>query len=409
MVLSAALGATDAYADFGRATFADRRNPPAVRALDADDQARFELGQVVYNTAWVAAGVPRAVRRDGIGPLFNSASCDGCHNNGARGRAAGRGGLTPGSFVMQLGGPPGNYGHVLNTAALPGYAPEGAVEITQVDRTGRYPDGAAYTLREPRYRVIDLAYGALDSAIVLRPRVGPALFGAGLIDAVPSAALERVRRSQPHAQRGEPGTGRFGWMAEAPSLKDQTERAMEREMGLTTEARPRDDCTAAQSTCHAAASGGSPEVSPEFLDAILSFERELAVPGPAPDRGVRGAKLFDSVGCGVCHRDSLPSRTADGEVKIAPYTDLLLHDLGDGLADRRVDGAIVASRWRTAPLWGLGHELARGEPALLHDGRARSVEEAVLWHDGQARAVRRRFERLPAAERAALLDWVSKL
>lgn len=408
-VCAASLAAAPAPADVGRATFTDPRDPPAVRSLDARTRARFELGQRVYNTTWVAAGTPRAERRDGLGPLFNAGSCDGCHNNGARGRAAGRGGIAPDSFVMQLGGPPSDYGHVLNTAALPGFAREGRVEITPVEHPGRYPDGATYSLREPSYRVAELAYGALDPAIILRPRIGPALFGAGLIDAVPAPALDSVRRSQPRAQRGERGAGRFGWMADAVSLQDQTERALEREMGLTTAARPQDDCTPAQSACRAASSGGSPEVAAEFLAAILTFERELAVPGATPMRDSPGGKLFARLGCGVCHRDALPSRTEEGEVTIAPYTDLLLHDLGKGLADRRVDGRIVTSRWRTAPLWGLGHELARGEPALLHDGRARSVEEAVLWHDGQARDARRAFEALPAARRAALLDWVSKL
>lgn len=118
-------------------------------------------------------------------------------------------------------------------------------------------------------------------------------------------------------------------------------------------------------------------------------------------RDSEGARLFAAAGCGVCHRQSLGA--------VAPYTDLLTHDMGKALADHRVDGRPVRSRWRTAPLWGLRHELARGETALMHDGRARSVEEAVLWHDGQARSARRRFEALPAAERTVLLDWVSML
>jgi CxxC motif-containing protein (DUF1111 family) len=390
---------------YGRAVFTDRRDPPTVAPLAAEERARFDLGQAVYNTTWVPAGLPRAERRDGVGPLFINASCDSCHNNGARGRGGQRAGETPNSFVMQLGGPDtGAYGHVLNTNALTGYVPEGEVQVGSSARTGRYADGATWTLREPRYTLVRLGYGELSPRTVLRPRIGPALFGVGLLESVPAAAIEAVRRSQPRAVRGR-AAGRFGWQAEAVSLQDQTERALEREMGLTTVTRPQDDCTPAQAACRAAPQGGSPEVSAEFLDALLTFQRELAVPGPAPATDAPGTRLFAAIGCAQCHRMELPAR----ERTIRPYTDLLVHDLGEGLADRRLDGRSVHSEWRTAPLWGLAHALARGDVALLHDGRATSVGEAVLWHGGQAEGARRRYLALGAAERAGLLAWLASL
>jgi len=298
---------------------------------------------------------------------------------------------------------------VLNTATTAGVAHEGRIEVDYVDRRGRYPDGSAWRLREPRYRLVDLAYGDLHPETVMKPRIGPALFGRGLLEAVPSPALEAVARAQPRAQRGVRSAGRFGWQADVATLEDQTERALQREMGLTTAARPFDDCTAAQLACRNAVAGGAPEMRAEYLQAMVTFERELAVPGPAPNRAATGARLFAAAGCGICHRDTLPADLPGGRVSIASYTDLLRHDLGEGLADRRVDGRRVPSPWRTAPQWGLQHDLARGEPSLMHDGRARTVEEAVLWHDGQARESRRRFAALSAAQRAALLDWVSSL
>lgn len=395
--------------DYGRAVFTDRRDPPTIAPLAAEDRARFDLGQALYNTAWVPAGLPRAERRDGLGPLFINASCDSCHNNGARGRGGQRAGETPNSFVMQLGGPDtGAYGHVLNTNALTGYVPEGQVQVGSSARTGRYADGATWTLREPRYTLVNLGYGELAPRTVLKPRIGPALFGVGLLESVPAAAIEAVRRSQPRTVRGR-AAGRFGWQAEAVSLQDQTERALEREMGLTTATRPQDDCTPAQAACRAAPQGGSPEVSAEFLDALLTFQRALAVPGPAPATEAPGARLFDAIGCAQCHRRELPVSVNEVERTIRPYTDLLVHDLGAGLADRRLDGRSVRSEWRTAPLWGLAHALARGDVALLHDGRAAGVEEAVLWHGGQAERARRRFLQLTAAERAGLLAWLASL
>ncbi|MET0292598.1 MAG: di-heme oxidoredictase family protein, partial [Steroidobacteraceae bacterium] len=173
-------------------------------------------------------------------------------------------------------------------------------------------------------------------------------------------------------------------------------------------ARPQDDCTPLQAACRQALQGGTPEVSAEFLEALLTFQREVAVPKLAREADPEGAALFESTGCALCHRPTLPSRDSSGEpVTIRAFTDLLVHDLGDGLADRTVDGRAVTTRFRTAPLWGLGYELTRGPPALLHDGRAGSLEEAILWHGGQAVTARRLFLELPAEKRATLVRWIA--
>jgi CxxC motif-containing protein (DUF1111 family) len=406
-----AMGGAYSHGDpIGRRPFTDARNPPFYRSLDANEQARVDLGHAVFNTQWVPAGTANAARRDGLGPLFNAAACDACHNEGAHGRGPAADGDAPAALVMQLDTAPRgesqdqrgdpHYGRTLNTTALDGVKPEAVVKIHYEERNGHYPDGAAWTLRAPQYFIVALKYGPLSKRTVLQPRLAPALFGVGLLEAVP----------------GVPA-GRFGWLGTASSIRDQTTKAFAREMGLTSSDAPKDDCTAVQHSCLAAANGGVPEVSDEFVAAVTDFQRYLAV----PERGAMPADVspmdqsFNELGCAICHRQRLPVMLEDvtgsaSRVEIEPYTDLHLHDLGPGLADRTVAGNFVPSRWRTAPLWGLSYRLhTERVPTFLHDGRARSIEEAILWHAGEAESVRQNFEHLPIMQRKQLLLWIATL
>jgi CxxC motif-containing protein (DUF1111 family) len=292
------------------------------------------------------------------------------------------------------------YGHALNAAAIDGFEPEAVVRIRYRSLSGHYPDGTSWALRSPQYLVSGLKYGALSRRTILEPRLAPALFGAGLLEAVSDVPA-----------------GRFGWQGTSLSIRDQTTKAFARDMGLTSSDVLQDDCTASQPLCRAAANGGTPEVSDEFLTAVIAFQRYLAVPerGAGPVKSSSMNETFTAVGCGVCHRERLPVHLPDaaglaqaGEIE--PYTDLRLHDLGPGLADRTIAGDHVPSRWRTAPLWGLAYRLkVESVPTFLHDGRARSVEEAVLWHAGEAQAARHNFEQLSGAQRQELLRWVETL
>jgi len=168
-------------------------------------------------------------------------------------------------------------------------------------------------------------------------------------------------------------------------------------MGLHSADYPMDDC-GDDALCAAAPEGGEPEVSEDFLQALTLFQSVLAVPRAEPldaEAEQQGAELFQRTGCTACHAPSLPVEGIQGISAIAAYTDLRRHDLGEELADRRLDGEIIKSRWRTAPLWGIAHLPRAGHLGLLHDGRARSVEEAVLWHAGEADESRRQFMALP--------------
>jgi CxxC motif-containing protein (DUF1111 family) len=414
---------------FPYAVFADSRDPPTATVLTPVERDAYDLGHAVFNTQFVPAGTPQASRRDGVGPLFNAPACDGCHNDGALGRGISGDGPLPAQLVIQLRAPVASergdpvYGRTLNTAALPGLLPEGKPSVRYIEITGHYADGGAWSLRRPEYRIDELTVGSLAAGTVLSPRMAPALFGLGQLQHVPSEVIAGLARSPApgthgavawHRRDGRLQLGRFGWQGDSVSLADQTGRALAREMGLTSNERSHDDCTTVERACQVMQNGGIPEISSEFFDALVDFQSRLAVPAPPqsadPAAVAEGKALFQGLGCSGCHREQLPLEAAIGQPStIAPYTDLLLHDLGLGLADHNVDGRAVPSRWRTAPLWGLGYALRRGDASLLHDGRARGTAEAVLWHDGEARAARNSYIELPADERRALDAFLRSL
>jgi CxxC motif-containing protein (DUF1111 family) len=434
LALCAAFPLTASAADpIGSQAFTNYRNPPPYRKLSEAEFARYDLGMTVFDTQFVVAGTPGAGRRDGVGPLFNAGSCDACHSNGAHGRGPTEDGPAPAPLVIQLATPSSKnatdpegdpvYGRVFNTAALEGVEHEGDVMIRFEETPGRYPDGASWSLRVPHYTFTKLHYGPLAPATIVKPRLAPALFGAGLLDAANVDGNDGVAGgdtatggAQVSASAQRPH-GRFGWQATALSVRDQTARAFSREMGLTSTDITHDDCTSAQMACLQQPNGGSPEVSDDLFDAVLSFERWLAVPtSPTPhSQPDRDGKIFADLGCVACHRPQLRVSLTDADGKtvseiVAPYTDLRTHDMGSRLADENVAGQKVASRWRTAPLWGLGYRMSFERfPTFLHDGRARSAEEAILWHDGEAASARHRFEHLPAEQRKALLHWLETL
>lgn len=369
--------------------------------------------------------------------LRRAASCDACHNEGARGRGPENDGLLPIALVIELSAPRGaggddnpgdpTYGHVFNTAAIDGFAPEGTASVRYEERVGRYADGTPWLLHAPQYTLSNLHYGPLAADTVIKPRLAPALYGDGLLERVPVAWLAaRARRAASAAQamrgrliwhvfEGQRLPGRFDWQGNATSIHDQTAHAFAREMGLTNRMVHTDDCTPVEQDCREAPNGGTPEVPHEF-HVILDFQRWLGVPMAATEEAKgdggnerRGAALFRSIGCAACHAPRLPVVLENGHSgSIQAYTDLLLHDRGKPLTDRDQSGRAALSLWRTSPWWGLGLPAQRGKRlALMHDGRARTIAEAVLWHDGEAQVATQRFERLGAIQRQILLDWLT--
>ena len=398
----------------------------------------FFFGNRLFNTNWIAA--PSSTEGfDGLGPLFNRVSCSGCHLRDGRGQPPGEGEEML-SMLVRLslpgqaadGGPLPHpaYGDQLSDRALPGVVPEGRATVAWEELPGTYADGTPYSLRRPLLSFHDLAYGPLDG-VLTSPRVAPFVIGLGLLEAVPDATLRALAdpddadgdgisgRVNEVWDRGAEATvpGRFGWKANQPSLLQQSAGAALGDIGLTTGLFPAENCRPAQADCAAAVNGGSPELDDAFLAKLILYMRTLAVPlaRDFDDPEVQaGAALFAASGCAACHTPTL----ASGESHLAalsgqtfhPFTDLLLHDMGPGLADGRPDFLASGSEWRTAPLWGLGLlEQVNGHQFLLHDGRARGFAEAILWHGGEAEAAKERFRALDVTDRAALVRFLGAL
>jgi len=265
------------------------------------------------------------------------------------------------------------------------------------------------------------------------------MIGLGLLEAIPEAAIRA--REDPDDENSDgisgranrvwsvetqaPTLGRFGWKAGQPAVKQQAAEAFAGDIGIGSwmAPLPYGDCTPAQKACREAPHGGTAakpleEINAKLLDLVAFYARNLAVPvrrtPDAPDV-LRGKLLFHEIGCASCHVPSFetgpssPDEHLRGQV-IWPYTDLLLHDMGEGLADNRPEGRADGQEWRTAPLWGIGlTETVNGHTFFLHDGRARSLTEAILWHGGEAQRARDAFAGLPAEDRQRLIAFVGSL
>jgi CxxC motif-containing protein (DUF1111 family) len=412
-----------------------------IPTLTSQHRASFFVGNSFFNQNWVSA--PSTVSmRDGLGPLFNARSCSTCHFKDGRG-APPEPGRSPISLLVRISLPGGGdsrgaprhdpvYGDQIQTDALPGLPHEAAIAFDYSERTGRFPDGEPYALRAPRIRLSQPGYGALPTNLETSARVAPALIGLGLLEAVPEAdILTGVDPDDRNgdgisgrdnrvwdAAGGEVALGRFGWKAEQPSVRQQVAVAFQTDMGLTSSLLPDENHTPLQPVCSGRPDGGTPEVTDAVLQDVVRYSRALGVPARRnldDPRVRRGAELFQRAGCTGCHRVSFRSgavadlRELGGQV-IHPYTDLLLHDMGEGLADHRPAFGADGREWRTAPLWGIGLVgKVSGHRFFLHDGRARGLQEAVLWHGGEASAAQQAFVRMTRGERGDLIAFIESL
>lgn len=400
-------------------------------------QANRLRGEEFFNTPLVPAP-STATLRDGLGPLYNSVSCESCHNNLGRGRPADHDGRPSESLVVQLSlrhpdgsdGPHPRYGANFNPQAIPGVPAEGQVRISHELVTGRYADGPAWEIRKPAYHFEQLAYGSIADAS-FSPRMAQPLIGLGLLEAIPETGI--LARADPDDGNhdgisgrpnwigGEgtgPRLGRYGWKANQVDIHAQAVAAFLSEQGISSDGTAPSNCAPGQTACLAMPGGGRPEISNAALDTIVMFLRTVSVPARRnldSDAVKRGAALFAQAGCQGCHVPAwqtgpVPDLPALGNQPIHPYTDLLLHDMGPGLADDRPDHDATGSEWRTPPLWGIGRTAELGiPPNYLHDGRARTLEEAVLWHGGEAAAAQAAFVGWGRGEREALLAFLASL
>ena len=420
-----------------------------------EEEEQFKLGNALFRKFWVSA--PSSTQAsDGLGPLFNARSCQSCHLKDGRGKPP-EGGETL-SMFLRLAGPPRTaeerqdiaeyrrlnspdpvYGEQLQEFAVPGLPAEGKMQVSYVEESFQFADGETASLRRPAYSVAGLAYGPLDKGTTLSPRVANPMIGMGLIEAIPAGdilanadpddadgdgisgrpAIVRDHRSE------EIVLGRFGWKAQNGSIRDQAASAFAGDIGISTPDVPRShgDCTKAQPACIAMPDGvqprlGDTEAPDPVMDLVTFYSKNLAVPRrrDVDDPTVlRGKRMFYDSGCPACHVPKfVTSRQADNKAQafqlIWPYSDFLLHDMGEGLADGQPVGMASGREWRTPPLWGVGlTEAVSGHSFFLHDGRARNLTEAVLWHGGEAATARDAFAALPFDDRAALLRFLESL
>ena len=414
---------------------------PAAENISLDNKLMFSTGNAFFNQAWTVA--PASTEsRDGLGPLFNARSCSTCHFKDGRGRPPLEGETELTSMLLRIGVPgaaPGEaplpdpiYGDQLQPNGVDGVPGEGEPSVSYASIEGQYDDGEPYELLAPTYVVQTPSHGAFAADLLISPRVAPAMIGMGLLEAIPEARLEDLSDPDDRDGDGISGhvnrvwdattesftAGRFGWKAEQPSVRQQAAGAFVGDMGITSSLFPAESCMPLEVECQTALRGGDPEISDMLFERVVRYSQLLAVPGRVDyeePEVLRGKARFAELGCQGCHTPSHHTRAdaALAEVSgqlIWPYTDLLLHDMGDALSDGRASFAAEGNEWRTAPLWGIGHyQDVNGHERLLHDGRARGVAEAILWHGGEASEAKRGFVALSAAERLDLIAFVESL
>jgi CxxC motif-containing protein (DUF1111 family) len=407
----------------------------------------FSVGNSFFRNPWVPAPASTTAR-DGLGPLFNTNACQNCHIKDGRGHPPEADAASAASMLVRLSIPAGadeaerlihqgvipepTYGAQLQDMANPGIAPEGKVRLRYSSVPVRFADGTEVQLRKPQLDISQLGYGPMHPDVRVSARVAPPMIGLGLLEAIPEADI--LAQADPDDANGDGISGRanqvwdraeqrtvlgrFGWKAGQPSLNQQNAEAFANDMGLTTTLIAHDNCTDAQSDCLAAVNGGVPEVSDNILASVLFYSRNLGVPArrdvDAPEV-LRGKGLFHLAGCQQCHTPRFTTAADAAEPELAnqvirPYTDLLLHDMGEGLADGRDEFLATGREWRTPPLWGIGlTQTVNGHTQLLHDGRARNLLEAILWHGGEAETAKQQVLKFDADERAALLAFLNSL
>ncbi len=395
--------------------------------FEGGDKASFAMGASLFQHAWVFSPSVDEGAFPGLGPLYNRLSCIACHVKNGRG-AAPRDGEPVRSMVVRLsvqgrnahGGaaPHPVYGGQLNPEGAPGVPGEGDALLFYRADSVTLDDGEKIDLRAPRLEFRGLAYGPIEATTEISVRNAPPVIGLGLLAQVPESVLRDIAAKNGGrlnhvwdiaAQRV--AIGRFGWKANQPSVTQQVANAFVEDLGVTSRLFPDANCTSAQKACRERAAQEKPqELTDEQLEAIDFYLTHLAPPPrrAADSASVRaGAEIFGLIGCAACHREKLPLENGR---TIQPFTDLALHDMGEGLADGRPDFEAGPRDWRTAPLWGLGLAGAIGDTAnFLHDGRARTFAEAILWHGGEAAAAARAYRALSRVQRETLHAFLSSL
>jgi len=429
----------------------------AAPTLDAKQAELAALGRQMFSNRWAFFWFENA--EFGRGPTSNAQACTTCHAGNGRGLAPGTPLPAKGSdgpdrdhhisvpfepapnLVVRLSvegvgphagpKPHPHYGDQLQNFGVKGVVPtEGQLNVEWREQTFTFPDGEQIRLRAPAITLSELAYGPLGDGAMVAGRLAPPLVGLGLLDAIPEQTIVQLAGRAPVAgirgrvnrvwdeSQGRTVLGRFGLKANHGSLREQVAAAFINDLGLSNPVYPEQNCPPVQQSCKEQMVAGRPEITALRLAATELYVRVLMVPvrRHTDDPQVRrGEQLFAEAHCAVCHVPELNTAESAQLPQLAaqtirPFTDLLLHDMGAGLADGRPDFLAGGSEWRTPPLWGIGlSRQVNGAGAFLHDGRARSFAEAILWHGGEAAVSREAYTRLARADREALVAFLQSL
>ena len=423
--------------------------------ISFQDELDFKVGNGLFRKLWVSSP-SSTLASDGLGPLYNARSCQRCHLKDGRGHPPegpddnaismflrvsipGR----PEDAIAEIEGylatrPEPTYGTQMQDFSLAGHRAEYSLKINYTETEVKLSGGEKTFLRKPTYTAANLGYGPLHPEAMLSPRIAPQMIGLGLLEAIPASDI--LANADPDDADGDgisgrpnivwsvefdqPMLGRFGLKAGSPTVREQSAAAFAGDIGISNPLFPNPwgECTEAQTDCRAAPHGDQDdrvfELDEVGLDLVTFYSRNLGVPArrDVDDPEVlRGKEIFYSTGCTACHTPSFVTHRLEDQPEqsfqlIWPYTDMLLHDMGPGLADGRPEARANGQEWRTPPLWGIGlTQQVSGHTYFLHDGRARSLLEAVLWHGGEAQKQRDTVVEMPPEDRAALIRFLESL
>jgi len=420
-----------------------------------ENELFFKMGNGLFRKVWVSSP-SSTLASDGLGPLYNARSCQRCHIKDGRGHPPQGPQDNRISMVLRLSipapddaaiaeiqdyiatQPDPTYGTQLQDHAVIGHTPEYRLDVSYEETDVTLADGTKVFLRAPTYRAGNLGFGPLHPEAMLSPRVAPQMIGLGLLEAIPAADI--LAHADPDdldgdgisgrpnivwsVEHDQPMLGRFGLKAGNPTLMQQSAEAFAGDIGISSPLFPagHGECTVNQRSCRAAVHGNDAargtEIDAAAMDLVLFYSRNLGVPARRDvhtPQVLRGKKVFYDTGCASCHTPSFVTHRLKDQPEqsfqlIWPYTDMLLHDMGPGLADNRPEARANGREWRTPPLWGIGlTEQVSGHSFFLHDGRARSLLEAILWHGGEAQSQKDAVIDMPTADREALIRFLKSL
>ena len=422
--------------------------------ISFEKELEFKVGNGLFKKLWVSSP-SSTLASDGLGPLFNARSCQRCHLKDGRGhppegpddsatsmlmRISIPGGATPDEIEGYIASQPEpSYGGQIQDFSIAGVPAEAQISITYTEEVIELSGGETASLRTPQYDLTNLGYGPLHPEVMISPRIAPQMIGLGLLDALPAADILALAdptdadgdgiSGRPQivmsSEYGVPMLGRFGLKAGKPSVWEQSAGACAGDIGISTTLFPAGsgDCTDLQTKCQAAPNGNTAihdnaEIGDVGLELVSFYSSNLGVPARR-DTGdpqvLRGKQVFYETGCISCHTPKHVTHRLDNQPEqsfqlIWPYTDMLLHDMGPGLADNRPEARANGQEWRTPPLWGIGlTETVSGHTYFLHDGRARNLLEAVLWHGCEAEPHKQSVIDMPPPDRAALIRFLESL